>query len=125
MAQARGRLVEQQQHRIDAQRPRDFDDSLLAQRQAACKLVHLVGEADPLDLVGSLGKQLGLVGTVEPQHRGDRAGMAAQMRADRDILQHGHVGDQLHVLEGPADAELDDLLRRRVVELLAEYRNRA
>ena len=39
--------------------------------------------------------------------------MAAQVRAERDVLEHGHVRDQLHVLERPRDAEADDALRRR------------
>ncbi len=101
MAQARGGLVEQQQQRIDAQRARDLDDALLAERQAARQLVDLVAEADALDLARGFRQQSGFVGAVEPEHAGDRAGMPAQMRADRDVLQHGHVGHQLDVLEGP------------------------
>ena len=120
-----GGLVEQQQHRIDAQRAGDLDDALLAERQAARELVDLVAEADALDLARGFRQQFRLVGAVEPEHAGDRAGMAAQMRADRDVLQHGHVGHQLDVLEGAGDAELDDLLRRRVVDLVAEHRDRA
>src|SRR4029079_7018559 len=45
--------------------------------------------------------------------------------ADRDILQHGHVGYQLDVLEGPGNAELDDFLRWRVIDLGAEHGDRA
>ena len=48
--------------------------------------------------------------------------VAAQMRADRDVFQHGHVGHQLDVLEGAGDAELDDLLRRRVVDVACRAR---
>ena len=125
VAQSGGRLVQQQQQRIDAQRARDLDDALLAERQAACQLVDLVAEADALDLARGLRQQSCLIGAVEPEHAGERAGMAAQMRADRDVLQHGHVGHQLDVLEGAGDAELDDFLRRRVVDLVAEHRDGA
>ena len=89
------------------------------------ELVDLVGEADALDLARRFRQQSRLIGAIEPEHAGDRAGVAAQMRADRDVLQHGHVGHQLDVLEGPGDAELCHLLRRRVVDLLAEHRDRA
>ena len=43
------------------------------------------------------------------------------MRADRDVLQHGHVGHQLDMLEGSGDAELCHFLRRRVVDVAAEH----
>ena len=72
--QAGGRLVEQQQHRIDAERARDLDDALLAERQAAGELVDLVAEADALDLARRFGEQARLIGAVEPEHAGDRAG---------------------------------------------------
>ena len=88
MPQSGGRLVEQQQHRVDAQRARDLDDALLAEREAAGELVDLVAEADALDLARRFRQQFRFVGAVEPQHAGDRAGMAAQMRADRDVFQY-------------------------------------
>src|SRR5207244_6119933 len=98
----------------DAERARYLDNALLAERERACELVDLVAEADALDLSRGLRQQPCLISAVEPQHAGDGAGSPTQMRADRDILQHRHVGHQLDVLEGAGDAELDDLLRRRV-----------
>ena len=85
---------------------------------------HLVAEADALDLARGLGEQLRLLGAVEPQHARERAGAAAQMRAERDVLEHGHVGHQLDVLEGARDAAA----RRRPAAaapstLLAEHRD--
>src|SRR6185437_10995826 len=47
------------------------------------------------------------------------------MRADRNVLQHGHIRHQLDVLERPGNAELHDLLRPRVADLSAEHRERA
>src|SRR5882757_10124481 len=43
------------------------------------------------------------------------------MRPDRDVLQHGHVGHQLDVLEGAGDPKLDHLLGRCVGDLLAQH----
>jgi hypothetical protein len=68
VAQACGRLVEQQQKRVDAQRARDLDDALLAERQASRQLVDLVAEADALDLARGFRQQLCFVGAVEPEH---------------------------------------------------------
>ena len=50
MAQAGGRLVEQQQHGIEAQRARDLDDAQLAERQAAGGRCMCWAEAHALDL---------------------------------------------------------------------------
>jgi hypothetical protein len=57
VTQTCGRLVEQQQSRIDAQRAGDLNDALLAERQAARKLMHLIGQADALDPQGGFGQQ--------------------------------------------------------------------
>ena len=51
--------------------------------------------------------------------------MAAQMRAERDVLEHGHVGDQLDVLERARDAAPDDALRRRLLDPLPLRRDLA
>src|SRR5258708_1911642 len=91
VAQSRGRLVEQQQQRVDAQRTRDLDDALLAERQASRQLVDLVAEADALDLARGFRQQFRLIGPVEPEHAWYRARRPAQMRADRDVLQYGLV----------------------------------
>ena len=69
VAQAGGRLVEQQQRRVGAQRARDLHQALRAERQVAGQLVHLVGHADAPQLALGLGEQALLLGAVEPQHR--------------------------------------------------------
>ena len=51
----------------------------------------------------------------------ERTGMAAQMRADRDVFQHRHVRHQLDVLERAGDAEFCHFLRWRVVDAPAEH----
>ena len=87
--------------------------------------VDLVGEADALDLACRFRQQFRLVRAVEAKHAGDGAGLAAQMRADRDIFQHAHVRHQFDMLEGAGDAEPGHLLRRRVIDFPAEHRDRA
>src|SRR6202165_2183089 len=121
----RSRLLEQQQHRVDAQRAGDLDDTLLAERQAARERIDLVAKADAFDLARRLRQQFRLVGAVETEHAGDGTGMAAQMRADRDVFQHTHVRHQFDMLEGAGDAELCYFLWRRVVDFPAENRDRA
>src|SRR6266849_1743978 len=95
MAQSRGRLVQQQQDRVDAQRAGDLNDALLAERQAAGEGVDLVAEADALDLARRFRQQLCLVSAVEAEHAGEGACMATQMRANRDVFQHAHIRHQL------------------------------
>ena len=46
-----------------------------------------------------LAHQAALLGAVEAQHRRRDAVLAAQVRAERDVLEHRHRGDHLHVLE--------------------------
>ena len=66
--------------------------------------MHVLAEADALDLARRLGDDLGLAGAVEAKKRGERADAGAQMRADRDVLEHRHPRHELDVLEGAADA---------------------
>ena len=49
VAHAGGRLVEQQQARLEAERHRDFDDALVAVRELADHAVGLAVETDDLD----------------------------------------------------------------------------
>ena len=47
------------------------------------------------------------------------------MCAKRHILQHGHVGQQLHVLERPFEAQTGDLSGPFPIDLLAQKSNRS
>ena len=58
VAQAGCGLVEQEQHRIGAQRACDLDNALLAERQASGEHMGLCGQSHALDLPRSLGEQL-------------------------------------------------------------------
>jgi hypothetical protein len=108
----RRRFVQQQQRRVGAQGARDLHQPLRAQRQVAGQLVHLLGHADALQLALGLGEQAALLGAVQPQHAPARR-RAAQVAAQRHVLQHRHLGDHLHVLEGARHAAPRDLARRQ------------
>jgi hypothetical protein len=60
-----------------------------------------------------LGEQAALLGAVQPQHGLQRAAAAAQVAAEGHVLQHRHLGDHLHVLEGARHAAPGDLARRQ------------
>src|SRR5258708_39055395 len=47
------------------------------------------------------------------------------MRADRDVFQYRHVRHQFSMLKGSGDAEFCNLLRPRVMDLVAENRDGA
>ena len=47
-----------------------------------------------------------------------RAGSASRVRADEDVLEHGHRREELDVLERPRDPAADDAVRRRVQQRL-------
>jgi hypothetical protein len=59
-------------------------------------------QADSLDLTGGFGQQARFLGALQMQHCRQHTFAAAQMTADRRILQHAHGGQQAHVLEGAA-----------------------
>jgi hypothetical protein len=66
---------------------------------------------DALQLALGLAEQRALLGAVDAQHGRDGALASAQVRAQRHVLQHRHVGHHLHVLEGARHAALRDLPR--------------
>ena len=110
-AQAGGRLVEHQQHRVGGQRARDLEDALGAQRQAAGQLVRAVGQADALELAQRLGADLRFLarGPAAARRRSSPARVRA-MRAERDVVEQAHVRPQLDVLEGARHAQPRDVL---------------
>jgi hypothetical protein len=113
-------LVEQQQGRIGGERAGDLHQALLAEGEVAGLLVHQLAHADALELALGLLHQAALLGAVGAQHRRRNAVAAAQVRAEGDVLEHGHRADHLDVLEGARDAAPRDLARRQRVDPLAE-----
>src|SRR5690606_14188952 len=111
--------------RVQAQRARDLDQPQLAEREAAGGLVRLFGQADALQLPRRLAEQARLLVTIEPQHRAQHARVAAQVRAERDVLEHAHVGDDVGVLERAPQSPRRDVLRRGAADRLAAEADRA
>ncbi len=122
IAQARRRLVQQQQAGIAAQRARDFQYALLSQRQAAGLFMQHGSQAYPFQLSFGFQQQRVFQLLVAAQHAGDHfadvAMLGAQVGAYRDVFQHCHGRQQAHMLEGAAYAQLDDLARRQAADLL-------
>ena len=69
IAQARGGLVQQQQRGIGGERARDLDDPLLAERQAARRVVEMRRKPDALDRARGLRLRARLLGAVEREAR--------------------------------------------------------
>ncbi len=111
MAQARGRLVEQQHRGLAGERAGDLDDPLLPQGQRRRAGVRMLAEPAALDLLARLGKQRRLFATVEPEHGREPAATPAPVRSERDVLQHAARAEQPHVLEGAAEAERREFAR--------------
>ena len=88
-------------------------------------VVHVRGEPDARDRARGLGLRARLLRAVEPQRRAHDAGAAAQVGAERDVVEHAHLRHELHVLERAADAAARDLVRRAAADrLAAEARRR-
>jgi hypothetical protein len=119
IAQARRGLVEQEQQRIGGECPRDLHDALLPQCQAARRIVHVLREPHARDGAGGLGTRPRLLGTVEAQRRAHHTGAGAQVGAERDVVEHAHLRDQAHVLEGAPQAQRRDRVRRQAADGLA------
>ena len=118
-AQPRRGLVEQQQQRIGGERAGDLDDALPAQRQRAGRRMQRIGQSDACDLRRRLGAHARFLAPVETQRGASDAGAAAQVRAERDVVEHRHARDQLDMLERAADAQLRDLERLPAADRLA------
>ena len=110
VAHPRGRLVQQQQPRLQRQRHRDLGGALIAVRHLAHQPVGLGGETgqchDAADLAPHRGRRV----LPEP---GAQPVAGADLDRDAHVLAHRELGKDLRHLEGAAHAELDALLRRQ------------
>ena len=93
----RGRLVEQHDRRIHAQRPRDRHPLLLTAGKLSGILVRLLGDVHPLEIAH--GDGLGLLA----RH------LAYPDRGKGQVLEDGQVREQVEVLEHHADLAADAL----------------
>ena len=113
--QAGGRLVEQQQLRVERQRARDLEQPLLAVRQVARLLVREVGQADEAAAGPARAPRAArALAPVARRVHGHVEQVAAKVwcRPTMHVLQRRHLAEQLHVLEGARDARQRDVRRR-------------
>src|SRR6202043_3100033 len=99
MAQSGRRLVEQQQNRVRAERARDFEQALAAERQRACGIENMPAQSDGFEPAQSLMAQARFFRTVEAQRRRQGARVSAQMVPERSVLQRAARGKNVDVLK--------------------------
>ena len=120
IAEAGGGLIEHQEHRIGGERARDFGDPLLAKRQASCGIERVLGEPCTLDDPRSNGARARLLDAVQSQRAANHARLAAQIRAERDVVEHAHLRNELDVLKCASDTAARDFIRLQIADRLAE-----
>ncbi len=105
--EAGGRLVEQQELRIESQSAADLEQALLAVGQVARFLVGQLGKADePEDARRADTRDFFLaalacgVRAMTDEHTRP----IGVVQADQHVLDRGHLAEQLHVLERAGDA---------------------
>ena len=120
--QARGRFVQQQQFRLDAQRAAKFHDLAHAIGQIGDQRVAIALQAEEGDHVLDLFAMLQLIPPRASAGTAIAAGITPTVRvamaADQQILQQGGLGKQLDVLKGPCDPKAGDAVRRNVGDVL-------
>ena len=107
-AHAGGRLVEQQQPRVQRQGQGQLEGPLLPVRERAGEHPGPVGQADLLEQVHGAWAELAhlLLGAPEPVAEPGRRG-----QGQLDVVDEGHLVEQAGDLERAGHAEVDDLLR--------------
>ena len=125
VVEAAGGLVEQQDLRLGSQRARQFDALLGAERQAGNHGVGDVVEVEIADDLVDALVELGLAAADpgQSQRVADDVAVGAGMGADPDVVEHRKVGKQRDVLEGAADADFGDPVRRARQDALAFHQN--
>ncbi len=118
--QPRRRLVQEQQRGLGGQAAGDLEQPLLTEGQAAGRVLRAFGKADQLQAGKGPLADLGLLaaGARRPEGGGQQARPALAVAADHRVLEHGHVGEDLEVLEGPGDPEPRPLPRGETAEPL-------
>ena len=121
MVEAAGRLVEQQYLGLRGKRPRQLHALLGAERQAGNDGVRNVMKIEIAENFMDAFVDLGLGAANLPQLQAvaDDVAAGTGVGADPDIVEHREIGKQRDVLEGAADADFGDLVRRAGQDALA------
>jgi hypothetical protein len=125
VVEAASRLIEQKDLRLGGQRPGQFDAFLRAERQAGHDDVGDGAEVEILqDFVDArIQRRLATAHPGQPQRVADDVAVGAAMGADPHVVAHRQVGEQRHVLEGAADADFGNAVRRALEDALALHQN--
>src|SRR5690348_6464844 len=119
---AGGGLVEQEHARPAGDRKRDLEQALLAVGKDRGALVHHVAEAEALDQLGDLARDLGLAADDPPPV----VAMADPLRyREAERLDRGEIGEQLVDLKRARDAEPDPRVRLEAGDVVAVEQNLA
>ena len=116
VAHAGGRLVEQQQMRLQGQRHRDLGGALIAMRQFTDQSVRLGFERNQLERIFDVAVDLRLFRTVDPWPQTISAG---DFGGDAHVFKHGEFRKDFGNLEGPGHAEGDPLMRGKPGDVTA------
>jgi hypothetical protein len=109
--QARGRLVEQHELRLRAQRPRDPDELLHPKRQRRDRRVPVALDLEEVDdLLDPLAGGLLGAPVAEPEAGGPRGAGEPARHPDQQVLDHGQLFEELAVLERAADPAARDVV---------------
>ena len=100
MVEAAGGLVEEEQPRPAGEGARELDPFQRSVRQAGGRALGVLGDA-------YVGERLERVTALLALPLEARRGM----RADEDVLEHGHPREELEILEGAGDPESDHTAR--------------
>ena len=115
MGQAAGGFVQQQQLRRTDERAGEFHPLLGAKGQRRHHDVRDRCQFQQMQQIRGLFGGLLLLRPCarQAQSVADKAGTRQMMRADQNILPHGHGTEQRHILERPADADIHHLMALR------------
>ena len=125
VVEAAGGLVQQQYLRFGGERARQFDALLGAERQAGNRGMGDVFEVEIAeDFVNAVvDRGLAAANPGQFQRVADDVAIGAGMGADPDVVEHRKIGEQSDVLEGAADADFGDPVRRPRQDALALHQD--
>ena len=122
-----GRFVEQQQAGAGSQGAGDFDPLHQTVGQGTHRLPGSIRQiaqlqrfARPFPQPSFLASHAGQAGAAV-----SRPVLARRWQTDHDVLDHGHVEEQLQVLEGAGDTQRGDTVRRQAAQFVTVEADRA
>src|ERR1700682_1331959 len=120
-AEADGRLVEKEHLGLAHESAGDLDEALLAEGELGAEPVGHGLHPDEAQQLAGFGRGLRLLGAHAAQAEGgrERPGAQVTVQPGHDVLEHGHVPEELTRLEGAPQAPRGDLAEAQAHERLA------